>query len=74
MPHPAAGHTSQRTNDQAIARRGHHRQRQRSTVNLGPFHDAHGHNCTVYWNADGGRAPQWSGNGTADNRWRIVRN
>ncbi|WP_311765338.1 beta-L-arabinofuranosidase domain-containing protein [Streptomyces zingiberis] len=24
-----------------------------STVNLGPFHDAHGHNYTVYWNAGG---------------------
>lgn len=25
-----------------------------ATVNLGPFYDAHGHNYTVYWNADGG--------------------
>jgi DUF1680 family protein len=25
-----------------------------STVNLGPFHDAHGHNYTVYWNTGGG--------------------
>jgi uncharacterized protein len=25
-----------------------------STVNLGPFYDAHGHNYTVYWNASGG--------------------
>ncbi|MET9830758.1 beta-L-arabinofuranosidase domain-containing protein [Streptomyces sp. NPDC006385] len=24
-----------------------------STVNLGPFHDAHGHNYTVYWNRGG---------------------
>ncbi|MEV0175913.1 beta-L-arabinofuranosidase domain-containing protein [Streptomyces sp. NPDC050803] len=24
-----------------------------STVNLGPFYDAHGHNYTVYWSADG---------------------
>ncbi|GAA0977487.1 glycoside hydrolase family 127 protein [Acrocarpospora macrocephala] len=24
-----------------------------STVNLGPFYDAHGHNYTVYWNATG---------------------
>ncbi|MGQ4361177.1 beta-L-arabinofuranosidase domain-containing protein [Streptomyces sp. SAS_272] len=24
-----------------------------STVNLGPFHDAHGHNYTVYWNTSG---------------------
>ncbi|TDC80683.1 hypothetical protein E1193_16990 [Micromonospora sp. KC606] len=24
-----------------------------STVNLGPFYDAHGHNYTVYWNASG---------------------
>ncbi|CAL9369238.1 hypothetical protein SUDANB1_00828 [Streptomyces sp. enrichment culture] len=24
-----------------------------STVSLGPFHDAHGHNYTVYWNAGG---------------------
>ncbi|MDT0318834.1 beta-L-arabinofuranosidase domain-containing protein [Streptomyces millisiae] len=24
-----------------------------STVNLGPFHDAHGHNYTVYWNTGG---------------------
>jgi DUF1680 family protein len=24
-----------------------------STVNLGPFYDAHGHNYTVYWNANG---------------------
>lgn len=24
-----------------------------STVNLGPFHDAHGHNYTVYWNSGG---------------------
>ncbi|MFW6694963.1 beta-L-arabinofuranosidase domain-containing protein [Streptomyces sp. MAR4 CNX-425] len=24
-----------------------------ATVNLGPFYDAHGHNYTVYWNADG---------------------
>lgn len=24
-----------------------------STVSLGPFHDAHGHNYTVYWNANG---------------------
>lgn len=69
-----------------------------STVNLGPFHDAHGYNYTVYWNttgntvrlanagsglrlgiqnmstADGGRALQWSDNGTADNRWRILVN
>jgi DUF1680 family protein len=25
-----------------------------STVNLGPFHDAHGHNYTVYWSTGGG--------------------
>ncbi|WP_055532251.1 beta-L-arabinofuranosidase domain-containing protein [Streptomyces graminilatus] len=25
-----------------------------STVNLGPFHNAHGHNYTVYWNTGGG--------------------
>ncbi len=25
-----------------------------ATVNLGPFHDAHGHNYTVYWNTGGG--------------------
>jgi DUF1680 family protein len=25
-----------------------------STVNLGPFYDAHGHNYTVYWNTTGG--------------------
>jgi DUF1680 family protein len=25
-----------------------------ATVNLGPFHDAHGFNYTVYWNATGG--------------------
>ncbi|GAA1314468.1 glycoside hydrolase family 127 protein [Saccharothrix xinjiangensis] len=25
-----------------------------TTVNLGPFHDAHGHNYTVYWNTGGG--------------------
>ncbi|MEO3820248.1 beta-L-arabinofuranosidase domain-containing protein [Plantactinospora sp. B24E8] len=25
-----------------------------STVNLGPFYDAHGHNYTVYWNTGGG--------------------
>jgi uncharacterized protein len=66
-----------------------------STVNLGPFHDAHGHNYTVYWNsggtvrltnvgsglllgiqnmstADGGRALQWSDNGTADHDWYMV--
>ncbi|WP_461009737.1 beta-L-arabinofuranosidase domain-containing protein [Streptomyces capparidis] len=24
-----------------------------STINLGPFHDAHGHNYTVYWNVGG---------------------
>ncbi|MEV4754417.1 beta-L-arabinofuranosidase domain-containing protein [Micromonospora sp. NPDC049559] len=24
-----------------------------ATVNLGPFHDAHGHNYTVYWSANG---------------------
>jgi len=24
-----------------------------ATVNLGPFHDAHGHNYTVYWNTSG---------------------
>jgi DUF1680 family protein len=24
-----------------------------TTVNLGPFHDAHGHNYTVYWNVGG---------------------
>ncbi len=24
-----------------------------ATVNLGPFHDAHGHNYTVYWNVSG---------------------
>ncbi|MEU6806096.1 beta-L-arabinofuranosidase domain-containing protein [Streptomyces neyagawaensis] len=66
-----------------------------STVNLGPFHDAHGHNYTVYWNttgsvrlvnaasglllgiqnmstADGGRALQWSDNGTADHDWFMI--
>jgi hypothetical protein len=66
-----------------------------STVNLGPFHDAHGHNYTVYWNAggtfrlvnvasglllgvqnmstaDGGRALQWSDNGTADHDWHMI--
>src|SRR5688500_2425981 len=70
-----------------------------STVNLGPFYDAHGHNYTVYWNAngmggntsrlvnvgsglvlgiqdmstaDGGRALQWSDNGTADHNWEII--
>ncbi|MCC9710891.1 glycoside hydrolase family 127 protein [Streptomyces sp. MNU76] len=66
-----------------------------STVNLGPFHDAHGHNYTVYWNttgsvrlvnaasglllgiqnmstADGGRALQWSDNGTADHDWYMI--
>ena len=68
-----------------------------STVNLGPFHDAHGHNYTVYWStgatgtvrlvnaasglllgiqnmstADGGRALQWSDNGTADHNWYMV--
>ncbi|HEU5110429.1 MAG TPA: beta-L-arabinofuranosidase domain-containing protein [Micromonosporaceae bacterium] len=26
-----------------------------ATVNLGPFHDAHGHNYTVYWNTGGGQ-------------------
>ncbi|MFT7835885.1 glycoside hydrolase family 127 protein [Saccharothrix sp. BKS2] len=25
-----------------------------ATVNLGPFHDAHGHNYTVYWSTTGG--------------------
>ncbi|SCL14215.1 hypothetical protein GA0070616_0376 [Micromonospora nigra] len=25
-----------------------------TTVSLGPFHDAHGHNYTVYWNTGGG--------------------
>lgn len=25
-----------------------------STVNLGPFHEAHGHNYTVYWSTGGG--------------------
>lgn len=24
-----------------------------STVNLGPFYNAHGHNYTVYWNTNG---------------------
>ncbi|MFF7394270.1 beta-L-arabinofuranosidase domain-containing protein [Streptomyces scabiei] len=66
-----------------------------ATVNLGPFHDAHGHNYTVYWNttgsvrlvnaasglllgiqnmstADGGRALQWSDNGTADHDWYMI--
>ncbi|MFI1510313.1 beta-L-arabinofuranosidase domain-containing protein [Streptomyces sp. NPDC020597] len=66
-----------------------------STVNLGPFYDAHGHNYTVYWNAggtfrlanaasglllgiqnmsttDGGRALQWSDNGTADHDWYMI--
>ncbi|WP_432156238.1 beta-L-arabinofuranosidase domain-containing protein [Streptomyces sp. bgisy153] len=68
-----------------------------TTVNLGPFHDAHGHNYTVYWNtgaratvrlanaasglllgiqdmstADGGRAVQWSDNGTADHDWEMI--
>ena len=32
-----------------------------ATVNLGPFHDAHGHNYTVYWNTGGGGG----GSGTA---------
>ncbi|GIG90594.1 beta-L-arabinofuranosidase domain-containing protein [Plantactinospora endophytica] len=27
-----------------------------STVNLGPFYDAHGHNYTVYWNVGGGQS------------------
>jgi DUF1680 family protein len=27
-----------------------------ATVNLGPFHDAHGYNYTVYWNTGGGSA------------------
>jgi uncharacterized protein len=27
-----------------------------STVNLGPFYDAHGHNYAVYWNTAGGQA------------------
>ena len=35
-----------------------------ATVNLGPFHDAHGFNYTVYWNANGGSA----GSGT----YRLV--
>jgi DUF1680 family protein len=66
-----------------------------STVNLGPFYDAHGHNYTVYWNAggtfrlanaasglllgiqnmstaNGGRALQWSDNGTADHDWYMI--
>ncbi|MBB4912311.1 beta-L-arabinofuranosidase domain-containing protein [Actinophytocola algeriensis] len=36
-----------------------------TTVNLGPFHDAHGHNYTVYWNTGGG------GGGT-DSGYRLV--
>ncbi|MDG4785328.1 glycoside hydrolase family 127 protein [Micromonospora sp. WMMD1102] len=28
-----------------------------STVNLGPFYDAHGHNYTVYWSTSGGSDP-----------------
>ncbi|MFY1690485.1 beta-L-arabinofuranosidase domain-containing protein [Plantactinospora sp. WMMB782] len=28
-----------------------------STVNLGPFYDAHGHNYTVYWSTSGGSNP-----------------
>ncbi|WP_049575227.1 beta-L-arabinofuranosidase domain-containing protein [Streptomyces sp. SBT349] len=28
-----------------------------STVDLGPFHDAHGHNYTVYWNVGGPGGP-----------------
>ncbi|MET7695294.1 beta-L-arabinofuranosidase domain-containing protein [Streptomyces sp. NPDC005483] len=67
-----------------------------STVNLGPFHDAHGFNYTVYWNttgntvrlanaasglllgiqnmstANGGRALQWTDNGTADHNWEMI--
>ncbi|MFI2206472.1 beta-L-arabinofuranosidase domain-containing protein [Streptomyces sp. NPDC020192] len=66
-----------------------------STVDLGPFYDAHGFNYTVYWNAggtfrlantasglllgiqnmstaDGGRALQWSDNGTADHDWYMI--
>jgi uncharacterized protein len=35
-----------------------------ATVPLGPFHDAHGHNYTVYWNTSGGG----SGGGT----YRLV--
>lgn len=31
-----------------------------STVNLGPFYDAHGHNYTVYWNTSGGSQPTGS--------------
>jgi hypothetical protein len=37
-----------------------------STVNLGPFYDAHGHNYTVYWSAGG----QGDGTGTAS--FRLV--
>ncbi|MEV0156359.1 beta-L-arabinofuranosidase domain-containing protein [Micromonospora sp. NPDC050686] len=37
-----------------------------STVNLGPFHDAHGHNYTVYWNANGQTG------GTAGATFRLV--
>ncbi|MFF5215902.1 beta-L-arabinofuranosidase domain-containing protein [Micromonospora sp. NPDC000442] len=39
-----------------------------STVNLGPFYDAHGHNYTVYWNANG----QSPGTGTATFRLANV--
>ncbi|WBB78671.1 glycoside hydrolase family 127 protein [Micromonospora sp. WMMD882] len=31
-----------------------------STVNLGPFYDAHGHNYTVYWSTSGGSTPTTS--------------
>jgi hypothetical protein len=31
-----------------------HRHRERATVDLGPFHDAHGYNYTVYWSTSGG--------------------
>jgi DUF1680 family protein len=72
-----------------------------SSVNLGPFYDAHGHNYAVYWagngqnpggstyrlvnvgsglvlgiqnmsTADGGRALQWTDNGTADHNWEMI--
>lgn len=67
-----------------------------STVNLGPFYDAHGFNYTVYWNttgntvrlvnassglllgiqnmstSNGGRALQWTDNGTADHTWEMI--
>ncbi|WP_182906859.1 beta-L-arabinofuranosidase domain-containing protein [Microbispora sp. H13382] len=37
-----------------------------STVNLGPFYDAHGHNYTVYWNTGG------SGGGGGTASYRLV--